>query len=118
MEVRGVADHAQELGPQPLHLLQGHHILHRHDEGFDLPVAGKDGRGVDQNRDGPPVRHGQDDLLGAHGLPGAQRLGQGEVLQGDLSPVSAPYGQYFEEMLNGLVRIEQAVDDPLGLPVE
>ena len=75
-----VADHAQELGPQPLLFLHRRQVLHGHHEGLHRPVPGQDGGGVEQDGDAAPVGDPQHDLLGPHRLPGAEGLGQGEIL--------------------------------------
>ena len=66
----------------------------------------------------PPVGGLEDDLLGAHRLPRAQPLGQGELLQGDLPPVGPPEGQHFEQLLRRAAGRAQVVDDPPRLPVD
>ena len=43
-----VADHAQELGPQPFQVLQGCHVLQGDDEGLDLAILRADGRCIEQ----------------------------------------------------------------------
>ena len=113
-----VTDHGQELGPQPLHILQRRQVLQGHHEGVRPagPVGG-DGRRVDQGGDRASAGHLDDDLLGAHRLPGAQRPGQGDLFEGHLPAVAAPEGQDPEQVLQGLVRLPQAVDDPVRLPV-
>ena len=41
-----VAHHGQELGPQPLRLLQRRHVLYGHDHRLDFAVLRADGRAV------------------------------------------------------------------------
>ena len=117
-----VADHAQELGAPPLQVLQRRQVLdgddHRLDHRLDLVPRGEDGRGVDQGGDALSARGLEEDLLGVHGLPGHQPLGQGELLQGDLPPVGPPEGERLQELLRGPVRRAQAADDASGLPVD
>ena len=43
----------------------------------------------------------QDDLLGADGLAGAQRLRKGELGQRNLAPIGTPEGDHIEELLYG-----------------
>ena len=59
-----------------------------------------------------------DDLLGAHGLAGAERLGQGEFFERDLAPVGAAESKHVEELLWGAVRHTQVSDNPFGFLVE
>ena len=66
----------------------------------------------------PPVGDPDDDLLGPHGLAGAQKLGHRELAQGNLTAVGPPEGHHVEEVPQRLVRIAQAVDDPSSLLVE
>ena len=113
-----MADHAQELGPQPLQLLQGRQVLDGNDHRLHLLLFRQDGRGVDQGGDAAPVRGPQDDLLGVHRLPGHQPLGQGELLQGDLPPVGPAEGQHLQQLLRRAARLAQAADDPPRLPVD
>ena len=117
-----VAHHAQELGPPPLHLLQRRQVLHGHDHGLDRglnpAILRADGRGVDQGGHRPPVRGLDHDLFGPHRLAGAQRLGQGELRQGDLPPVGPPEAQHLQELLRRAPRRTQAADDPARLPVD
>ena len=116
-----VAHHAEELGPQPFLLLQRGQVLQRDHEGLDAALI-PDGRGVEQDGYAATVGNAERYLFGAHRLPGAQGLGQRPFLQGDLQPVGAPdsqrFGQHLQELLQGLVRLLQAVHDPRHLPVE
>ena len=82
-----------------------------HDHRLDLPLLRADGRGVDQGGDAPPIRRLQDDLLGPHRLPGAQPLGQGELLQGDLPPIGAPEGQHLQKLLRRGANLRQRRQD-------
>ena len=113
-----VADHAQELGPQPLLLLHRRQVLHGHHEGLHRPVPGQDGGGVEQDGDAAPVGDPQDDLLGVDRLPGAEGLGQGELLERELPPVGPPEGHQVQQINMALARVPQAVHDAPGLPVE
>ena len=113
-----MAHHAQELGAQPLQVLQRRQVLQGHDHGLDPAVLRADGRGVEQRGDAPAVGDPQDDLLGAHRLARAQQLGHGQFEERDLPSVGMPAGQHAQELLRRLVRLPQAVDDPRRLPVE
>ena len=113
-----VADHPQELGPQPSQLLQRRHVLHGDDYGLDAAVLRWNGRSVDDGGDSAPVGDLEHDLLGPNSLPGAERLGQGEIPKGNLPPNGPPDGQRRQQILRRLVGVAQAVDDPSRLPVE
>ena len=113
-----VAHHAEELGPQPLHLLQGCHVLHGDDDGLHPALSRPDGRGIEQHGDASAAGGLHHDLLGPHRLAGAERLGEGQLLQGELAPVGAPHGQHLQELFRRLVRVPQAIDDPPRLAVE
>ena len=113
-----VAHHAQELGPQPLQLLQRRQVLHGDDHRLDLTVLGPDRRGVDQRRDTPAVGDREHDLLGAHRLGAAQLPGQREFGEGHLPPIGAPHGHHLQQLLRGAARQAQAPDNPLRLPIE
>ena len=113
-----VAHHRQELGPQPLNLLQRGQVLQGDDEGLDLPVLRADGRGVEQRGDAAAVGDPEDDLLGAHRLPGAQQLRHRQLHEGEFPPVAPPAGQSLKELFRRLCRLPQAVDDPLRLQIE
>ena len=113
-----VADHAQELGPQPLQLLQGRQVLYGNDHRLHLPLLREDGSGVDQGGDAAPAGGPEHHLLGPHRLPGDQGLGQGQLPQGDLPPVGPPVGQHLQKLLRRAARLAQAADDPPGLPVD
>ena len=113
-----MAHHAQELGPQPLQLLQGRQVLDGNDHRPHLPLLRQDGSGVDQGGDAAPVRGPEDHLLGPHRLPGDQGLGQGQLPQGDLPPVGPPVGQHLQKLLRRPARLAQAADDASRLPVD
>ena len=76
------------------------------------------GGGVEQRPDAPAVGHRQDYLLGPHRLGDAQRLGQRQLIQGDLPAVVPADCHDLQELLGRLVRVSQAVDDPSHLPVD
>ena len=113
-----VAHHAQELGPQPLQILERGQVLEGHDEGLQFALFGADGRSVQQRGDRAAIGNPDHDLLGANRLPRAERLGHRQFLQGDLAAVGAAEGQDAQESLRGLVRLVQAADDSCGLAVE
>ena len=69
-----VAHQAQELGPQPLDLVERREVLHGHHHRADGAALGADRRGVDQRPKAPPVGDGEHDLLGAHRLARAEQL--------------------------------------------
>ena len=113
-----VAHHPQELGPQPLQVLQRRQVLYGNDHRLHLPLLREDGSGVDQGGDAAPVGGLEHDLLGPHRLPGDQGLGQGQLPQGDLPPVGPPVGQHLQKLLRRPARLAQAADDPPRLPVD
>ena len=113
-----VADHGQELGPQPLQLLELGEVLQGDDDRLDAAVLGPDRRGVDEGPDAAAIGDGELDLLGADGLGVAELLRQGELCEGDLPAVCAAARDHPEQLLGGTVRRAQAGDDALGLAVE
>ena len=113
-----VADHAQELGPQPLQLHQRRQVLHGDDHRLDPAPIRTDGGGVDQGPDPAPVGDLQDHLLGAHRLGGAEHPVQGEFPQADLPPVGAAAGDHLQQLLRRTARHAQGFHDPLRLPVQ
>ena len=113
-----VAHHAQELGPQPLELLQRRQVLHRDHHRLDLAVRGRDRRDVDQRRDAPTVGDREHDLLGAHRLAVAQVLRQRELVQGDGRPASSLERDYVQQLLCGAAGRAQAFGDAPRLAVE
>ena len=113
-----VAHHAEELGAQPLQLLERREILHGdHDRG-DPVVGGMDRGRVDQRAHAAPVRHREHDLLGAHHLAGAEVLGEGELAQARLAPVGPAEGDHLQQLLRRAARRAQALDDAPRLAVE
>ena len=76
------------------------------------------GGSVDQ--DGHPASVGdlEHNLLGAHGLAVAQGLRQGAGLQGDRAAVRPVDGHDLQQLLQGLLRGAQALEDADHLPVE
>ena len=113
-----VAHHAQELGAQPLALVEIGEVLHGHDDRLDAAVVVADRGRVDQDPDAPAVGDGELDLFGADRLGAAQLLGQGEFLEGDLAPVGAPARHDPEQLVDGAVRRAQAADHAPRLAVE
>ena len=113
-----VAHHAEELGPQPLQLLHGRHVLQRDDERRHLARLRPDRRGVDQRGHPPAVGELQDDLLGANRHRLAQHLPQGGFLQQDLPPVGPPHPQPLQQRRGRAARRAQVPDNPPRLPVQ
>ena len=112
-----VAHHTQELRPEPLQILQRRQVLQGHDEGLDLVLPGADRGGIQQHAHGGPVGDPEDDLLDPHCLPGAQRLGQEELAQGNLLAVGPADGDLAQEFLHRPARLVEDSGDPGGLPV-
>ena len=113
-----MAHHGQELGPQPLQLLQRREVLQGHHHRLDRAFLGPDRCRVDQHRDAPAVRDRERDLLGAHPLGAAQLFCHRELRQGDHPPVPAAAGDHVQQLLDRTPRHAQRVDDPPRLPVE
>ena len=113
-----VADHAEELRPRALQLLQRGEVLHRDHHRGERAVPGVDRGGVDERGDAAPVGGGEHDLLGAHRLGAAQRACQREAVQRDLAPVGEAAGEDPEQVLGGAARHAQGLDDAPGLAVE
>ena len=113
-----VAHHTQELGPQPLQLLQWSQVLKGDDHGLDRAVLGTDRRGVEQRRDTPAVGDPEDDLLGAYRGSVAQHLRQRKLSRGELLPVAEPAGHDLQQLLRGLTRCAQTFHDSHRLPIE
>ena len=57
-------------------------------------------------------------LFGAHRPGGAQVLRQRELLEGDLTPVGEPARYHLQELLGGVARRVQTLDNPLRLLIE
>ena len=113
-----MAHQAEELGPQPLQLLQGRQVLQGDDHRGHRAVRRVNRRGVDQHRDAASVGHGDHDLLGAHGLGGAEGPGQGDLGQGHLPSVGPAEGERVQELLQFGPRLPQDFQHPAGLPVD
>ena len=113
-----VAHQAQELGPQALQLLKRRQVLQGHHHRLDRAVRRTDRRRVDQRGDAPPVRDRELDLLRAHRLGIAERVGERELVEPDLAPVAAPAGHDLQQLLRRAVRTAQFPDDPPRLAVE
>ena len=113
-----VADHAQELGPQTVQLLERREVLQGDHHRLDRAVGRTDRRRVDQRGDAAPVRDRELDLLRAHGLGIAELVGERELVEPDLAPVAAPAGHDFQQLLRRAVRTAQFPDDPPRLAVE
>ena len=92
-----VADHGQELGAQPLLLLQGRQVLQSHHEGRQLAIFRVNRRGVQQDADAAPFGRPQHDLLVPHRLTGTERLGQGQLPQRYFPAVRAHAGHHAQE---------------------
>ena len=84
-----VTHRAQELGPQPLELLEGFEVLQGDDHRVDLAAVAADGHGVDQGPHLAAVGNREHDLLGAQ-RRGARRRRQRQPGEGELAPVGEP----------------------------
>ena len=113
-----VAHQAEELGALPVELLQRRQVLQGDHDRLDRAVLAGDRRGVDQRGHAAPVGHRDLDLLGAHRLAAAQRLGQRERVERHLAPVGAPEGQHLQQLLGRPARHAQAVHQAQRLAVE
>ena len=113
-----VAHHAQELGPQPLQLVQRRQVLHGDDHRFDHTVGQADRRGVDQHPDAAAVGNRQHDLFGPHRRGGAQHLRQGNLVKSELAPIGEPARRRLQQVPPGLARQAQAADNSPRLLVE
>ena len=106
-----VAHHTQELGPQPLQLLERRQVLQGDHNRLDRAVRRTDRCCVDQHGDAPPVRDRDLDLFRAHRLGIAELVGERELAEPDLAPVAAPVGDDLQQLLRRGVRTEQLSDD-------
>ena len=113
-----VAHQAQELGAQPLDLVERGQVLHGHHHRRHRAVLGMDGRRVDQHPHAAPVRHRERDLLGAHRLAGAQILSEGELAKRYLASVRAAEGEHLQEILGPASGHPQPLHDAPRLAVE
>ena len=84
-----MAHQGQELGPQPLDLVERGEVLNGHHHRTNGAPVGRDRGGVDERPDAAPVRHSEHHLLGAHRLGAAELLRDGELAQRHLAPVGA-----------------------------
>ena len=104
-----VTDHAQELGPRPLHLFDRRQVLDGDHDRLDRAVPAVFGRGtdrgdVDQRGQAAPVGAQEDDLVGAHRFIDGERLGQRELAQRDFASVGLAHGQGGDQLLGGPLR--------------
>ena len=114
-----VADHAQELRPQPLQFLERREVLQGDHHRLERAVRRMDRRGVDQRGDAAPVGDRELDLLRAHRLGIiAELVGERELVKPDLAPVAAPADHDLEQLLRRAVATAQSPDDPPRLAVE
>ena len=113
-----VAHHAQEVGPQPLQLLERRQVLQGDDQRLGGAVGGMDRRGVDQHRDAPAIGDREHDLLGAHRRGAADHLLHGEFREGDLAPVGEAARHHLQQLHEGVAGRAEPLDDPPRLPVE
>ena len=113
-----VAYHAEELGAQPLQLLERRQVLHGDHHRGDFAAVRPDGCGVDQRAHAAPVRNREHDLLGAHRFAGAELVGEGELVQGHLAAVGPADGDDLTQLLRRAARRAQALDDAPRLAVE
>ena len=94
-----MAHHAQEIGPQPLQLLERRQVLQRDHHRHGRAVGRVDRRGVDQQRDAAAVGDGEHDLLGAHRRGAADHPLHRELRQRDLAPVGEPAREPLQQLL-------------------
>ena len=113
-----VAHHLEELRALALELFERSEILHGDDHGDDRAVLGADRGRVEKGGDASPVRHGEHDLLGAHGLDVSQLRGERELFEAHLAPVGARAGKVLEELLGRLPGIAEAPHEALRFAVE
>ena len=114
-----VAHHAQELGLQPLQLVQRRQVLHGGDRRNDRAVRGTGRREVDQHPHAATVGDRQHDLLGTHRLGVPQQQPQAKLVEGDLSPIGKPARYRLQQRARGPVtRRTQDVDNPARLLIQ
>ena len=113
-----VAHQAEELGPQPLDLVERRQVLQGHHHRPHGAAFGADRRGVDQRPDAAPVGDREHDLLGAHRLARAEQPRQRQLAERHLPPVGAAEGDRLQELLGRTAGRPQALDDPPRLAVE
>ena len=113
-----VAHQAEELGAQPLDLVERRQVLKGHDHRPDIASFRADRRDVDQRPDAAPVGDGEHDLLGAQGFTGVELLRDGELAQGYLAPVGEAQGHHLQELLGRMAGRAQALRDAPRLAVD
>ena len=113
-----VAHHAEELGPQPLQLLERRQVLQGDDHRHGGAVRRPDRGGVDQQRDAPAVGDGEHDLLGLHCFGATDHLLHRELRQRDLAPVGEPACERVQQLLRRRAGRAQPAGQPPGFPVE
>ena len=113
-----VAHNAQELGSQPLRLLERRPVLHGDDQRLDRAVRRMGRRRVDHHGDAPSVGDRDLDLLRADRLCIAECVAERDIAESGLALVAAPVGDDLQELLRGSIRIPQHLDEPPRLAVE
>ena len=108
-----VAHHAQELGPQPLELVEVREVLHGDDHRLGFAVGGADGRGVDQRPGAAAVGDRKRDLLGAQ---------RGRVVDQaehrDFAAVGEAADQDLDQLLRGPSGRGEVLHQSPRLPIE
>ena len=82
------------------------------------PPSARIGVALIQRPDAAAVGDREHDLLGAHGLAGAELLLQRDLGQGHLAPVGAADRDHLQELLGRVADRPQALDDAPRLAVE
>ena len=113
-----VADHGQELRPQPIQLLERREVLHGDHERHEFALGGVDGGRVHESGDRPAVGNVHDDLLGPDRLRRGECLRHGELLQRELPAVGAVHAHDPQQIGGVLPRLLQRADDALRLAVD
>ena len=117
-ESNSVAHHAEELGPQPLQLLQRRQVLQRDHHRDHLAALRTDRRRVHQRRDAAPVRHREHDLLGAHRLRAAEHLRERDLVKRDLASVGEAAGNHLQQLHRRSACRAKPLDDAARLAVK
>jgi len=113
-----VAHQAEELGTQPLELLQRCQVLHGDHDRDDLAVVGMNRGRIEEHGDAATVRDREHDLFGAHRLFDAQQLRDGELAQGLLAAVGASEDHQMQQLFHRAARRAQTLHDSPRFEVE
>ena len=109
---------SQKLGAHPLDFIEWRQILHGHDDGFDRPVGGLNGRCVDQCPDAAPVRNRKHNFLGSHCFTASEMDREWKLAERTLPPVGTPAGDDVQQRFHRMFRHAKAIHNPPGFTID